>query len=166
MIPRKPQEPVRFDLPAVNVDRSPMEQFSEYLHGQGKRLTQQRRCILEMVYSHHDHFDAEELLDHLREAVRRNEVSRPTVYRTLSELVEAGILRRTQITLNGRRIYEHLYAYPKHDHLLCERCERLIEFHSEELPRIAKQVADVRRFLLRGHRLVIVGICRECQELQ
>lgn len=152
-----------FDLPEVSVELSPEERFSDYLRRQGKRFTQQRRLVLETVYSHHDHFDAEELLDHMREAVLRRKVSRPTIYRTLSELVEAGILRRMQMTLQGRRMYEHKYAYPSHDHLLCEHCDRLIEFHSEEIQRIAALAAESHDFGMHGHRMVVVGVCHECQ---
>jgi Fur family ferric uptake transcriptional regulator len=151
-----------FDLQRVDVEFSPEQQFSEYLHTQGKRVTQQRRRILETIYSHHDHFDAEELLDHLRGAAARGEVSRATVYRTLAELVEAGILRRVQVEANGRSLYEHQYAYPAHDHLICEVCNRLIEFHAEELERIGRLAAKSHRFKMRGHRMVVVGICREC----
>jgi Fur family ferric uptake transcriptional regulator len=152
-----------FRLPEVEVELSPEEQFSEFLRSQGKRITRQKRRILEAIYSHHDHFDAEDLLEHLHEAVTRREVSRPTVYRTLSELVDAGILRRMQVKLNGRSLYEHRYAYPSHDHLLCEACNRLIEFHSEELERIGGLVAKSHRFKLHNHRMIIVGICHECR---
>jgi Fur family ferric uptake transcriptional regulator len=153
---------IGFELPEVEVALSPEERFTEYLRARRKRVTRQRRRVLEAIYSHHDHFDAEELLDHLRDAVRRGEVSRPTVYRTLSELVEAGILRRVQVKANGPSLYEHQYAYPAHDHLICEVCSRLIEFHSEELERIGGLAAKSHGFKMRGHRMVVVGICREC----
>lgn len=152
------------DLPEVEVESTPEQRFSEYLHTQGKRITRQRRRILEAIYSHHDHFDAEELLEHLREVMARGEVSRPTVYRTLSELVEAGILRRMQVKLNGRSLYEHQYAYPRHDHLLCETCSQLIEFHSEDLERIGALAAKRHRFKMHGHRMIVIGVCEKCQE--
>ncbi len=155
-----------FDLPEVSVELSPEQRFLEYLRRHGKRLTQQRRLVLETVYSHHDHFDAEELLDRLREAMLRREVSRPTVYRTLSELVDAGILRRMYVAIHGRRMYEHQYAYPSHDHLLCERCDRLIEFHSEEIQRIASRAAKSHGFGMQGHRMVVVGVCQNCLALK
>lgn len=152
----------RFELPEASVTLSPVERFSEYLRSQGKRFTSQRRRILETVYNHHEHFDAEELFEQIREGMSYGEVSRPTIYRTLSELVDAGILRRMQVTLQGRRVYECQYAYPLHDHLLCEQCNRLIEFHSEEFERIANLVAESHRFEMHGHCLVVAGLCEQC----
>src|SRR3990172_3764559 len=117
-----------FSLRSVAVPLTPAERFSQFLQSTGKRITQQKRLIVEQVFSHHDHFDADELLDHLRPLVAQRKVSRPTVYRTLAELVEAGMLRK--MALGGRSVYEHEYGYPSHDHLYCQQCNRLLEFHS------------------------------------
>ena len=94
-------------------------------------MTSQRQIIVNEVFSHHDHFDAEDLMYHLRERISSREVSRPTVYRTLGELVEAGLLRR--MVLRDRYVYEHEYGYPEHDHLYCQSCHQLFEFHTEAL---------------------------------
>ena len=151
-----------YSLPSVEVNLSPAERFSQFLRSEGKRLTPQRGIILEEVFSHHDHFDADELIEHLRERIARREVSRPTVYRTLSELLDAGLLRK--MTLNNRSVYEHDYGYPSHDHLHCEICNKLIEFHCEELERLRDAVAREHGFQVRGHRLFVSGVCRECRE--
>src|SRR5262245_5316823 len=118
-----------FALGQVEVALSPLERFEEYLQSRGKRMTQQRRAIVQEVFRHHEHFNADELCDQLTKA--KGDVSRPTVYRTLNELDDAGLLRK--IPLAGRRVYEHDYGYPQHDHLYCEKCQKLIEFQSDEL---------------------------------
>lgn len=151
-----------YSLPSIEVNLPPPERFSQFLRSQGKRLTPQRRIILTEVFSHHDHFDADELIEHLRERIARREVSRPTVYRTLSELLDAGLLRK--MTLNNRSVYEHDYGYPSHDHLHCDICNKLIEFHCGELERIRDAVAKEYGFQVRGHRLFVSGVCRECRE--
>jgi len=150
-----------FALGPVRVGRTPLEQFAAFLQSQGKRLTLQRRLIVEQVFSHHDHFDVEELLDHLKHLISKRKVSRPTVYRTLSELVEAGMLRK--MTLHGRAVYEHEYGYPSHDHLYCQICNRLIEFQSEELERIRDAVGREYDFEVVEHRMFISGICAKCR---
>jgi Fur family transcriptional regulator, ferric uptake regulator len=106
-----------FALSAVKVSSSPQERFSEYLQSKGKRITQQRRALIDHVFERHDHFDADELIANLARVDLGGKVSRPTVYRTLNELVEAGLLRR--MNLGGRAVYEHDYGYPQHDHLHC-----------------------------------------------
>ena len=150
-----------FSLGPVQIKLSPVEQFARFLQSQGKRVTQQRRLIVEQVFSHHDHFDADELMSHLQELIAERKVSRPTVYRTLSELVEAGLLRK--MTLGGRSVFEHEYGYPSHDHLFCQICNKLIEFHSDALERLRDKVACQYHFQVLGHRMFVTGICSECR---
>src|SRR3972149_722637 len=137
-----------FSLGSVRVKLSPIEQFGSFLERKGKHLTKQRRLIVEQIFSHHDHFDAEELMDHLGLLLAQRKLSRPTVYRTLAELVEAGLLR--QMALSGPGVHEHDYGYPRHDHLYCQLCNKLIEFHSAELERIRDAVAAAHRFQVSG----------------
>ena len=149
-----------FALNAVEVSSSPQDRFSEYLQSRGKRITQQRRSLIDYVFSRHEHFDADELIESLSRIEGEQRVSRPTVYRTLNELVEAGLLRR--MNLGGRAVYEHDYGYPQHDHLHCTMCDRLIEFQSDELVRLREEVAREHHFRVSGHRLIIAGVCKEC----
>ncbi len=152
-----------YSLRSVQVTLPPLARFTQFLQARGKRVTEQRRLIVEMIYSHHAHFDADELMGHLQDLIARRKISRPTVYRTLSEVVEAGLLRK--MTLGRRRVYEHDYGYPRHDHLHCEMCNKLIEFHSEDLERIRDAVAREHEFQIIGHRMFISGICADCRKL-
>lgn len=151
-----------YSLGPVEVALSPSERFSEFLQSRGKRLTQQKQVLLQTIFKRHEHFDADDLLDELRQDPGGKKVSRPTVYRTLKDLVDAGILR--QMNLKGRAVYEHDYGYPQHDHLHCEKCDKLIEFQSEELKRIREAVGQQHRFRVTGHRLIINGVCEECSQ--
>ena len=149
-----------FSLGTVTVSSSPQERFSEFLQSKGKRITQQRRILIDFVFKRHDHFDAEELILNLAQQPEGSKVSRPTVYRTLNELVDAGLLRR--MNLRGRAVYEHDYGYPQHDHLHCTICDKLIEFQSEELKELREAVAVEKNFRVSGHRLIISGVCSDC----
>jgi Fur family transcriptional regulator, ferric uptake regulator len=151
-----------YSLGSVRVTLTPIEQLGGFLQRSGKHLTQQRRMIVEQVFSHHDHFDAEELMEHLGPLLAERKLSRPTVYPTLAELVEAGLLRK--LPLAGRAIYEHEYGYPQHDHLYCQNCNRLIEFKSDQLEGICDSVAKSHDFQVSGHRMFIMGLCAECRK--
>ncbi len=150
---QKPLEP-------LDVALSPQERFEEYLQSKGLRQTGQRRHLVEIVFSQHEHFDAEELIERLPRRGDPKYVSPATVYRTLREFVDAGLLRSFQ--LDGRTVYEHDYGYPQHDHLYCTRCRKLFEFQSEELMRIRDEVAGECGFRVSGHRMIIQGVCRDC----
>jgi Fur family ferric uptake transcriptional regulator len=149
-----------FSLGEVQVSLSPKERFDEYLQSRGKRTTQQRRALVDFIFQRHDHFNADELIDAYSANHKGEKVSRPTVYRTLDQLVEAGLLRK--MTLSGRAVYEHDYGYPQHDHLYCQICDKLIEFNSDELSDIRDAVAREHNFRVTGHRLIISGVCDDC----
>lgn len=147
-------------LENVEVSQTPIERFEEYLLSRGLRKTEQRRFLVEQVFSRHEHFDADQLIDQLPRKGEPNYVSRPTVYRTLKEFVDAGLLRRFE--LNGRSVYEHDYGYPEHDHFYCVQCHRLLEFQSEQLMQLRDEIAREHRFRVRSHRLIIHGVCHDC----
>jgi Fur family ferric uptake transcriptional regulator len=119
--------------------------------------------LVDHVFSRHEHFDADELIDQLNRKTRgADRVSRATVYRALDELVEAGLLRK--MSLGSRSVYEHDYGYPQHDHLHCTQCDDLIEFRSDELLALREAVGREYGFRVTGHRLTISGVCRSCAD--
>ena len=153
-----------FSLGPIKTPLAPLERFAQFLQSRGKRITAQRRLIVQQVFSHHDHFDADELMAHLQTQIAGRKLSRPTVYRTLAELVEASLLRK--MDLGGRGVIEHDYGYPRHDHLHCEICNQLFEFQSDALERLRDTVAQKHHFQVLGHRMFITGICANCRKRQ
>ena len=137
-----------------------IERFEEFLQSKGKRVTRQRKVLVEQVFRQHDHFDADHLLAELAQVAGTRKVSRPTVYRALAQLVEAGLLRK--MTLDGRAVYEHDYGYPQHDHLHCQKCDKLIEFSSESLRTLREAVGREHGFRVTGHRFIVTGVCADC----
>ena len=149
-------------LTPVKVAVTPEERFDDYLQSRGMRHTEQRRTLLKVVFAEHEHFDADQLLERLPAKGDLGYVSRPTVYRTLTEFVDAGLLRKFE--LDGRSVYEHDYGYPKHDHFYCTKCESLIEFQSDEILRLASEVSQEHKFQAKSHRLIIQGVCEKCRK--
>jgi Fur family ferric uptake transcriptional regulator len=147
-------------LGRVPVALSPRERFVEYLQSRGMRVTQQRLALVDQVFSRHEHFDADQLMEQLPSSGKPGYVSRPTVYRTLGEFVDAGLLRK--FVLNGRSVYEHDYGYPQHDHFHCTECNKLFEFENDKLQQLRDELAREHRFRVSSHRLIITGICEQC----
>ena len=65
-----------FTLGTVEVALKPVERLEEYLQSKGKRVTQQRRMLVEQVFSRHEHFDADNLLAELQKQLGPKKVSR------------------------------------------------------------------------------------------
>jgi len=149
------------DLEPVNVSVSPAEKYREFLSTKGLRMTPERSIIVEEIFSSHEHFDAEQLIQRL---VRRSDgtrVSRSTIYRSIALLEEAGLIRKIA-RQEDRDLYEHDYGYPQHDHLICNRCGELIEFHNQQISELLDQIARDAGFRMEGHRLEVSGLCRNC----
>ena len=150
------------ELTSVEVAVSPAEKFREYLATRGKRLTRERETIVAEVFSSHEHFDIDELVSRVSHRTDGKRVSRATVYRTLNDMVKAGLLRKVARTHN-REVYEHDYGYPQHDHLYCKQCHQLFEFHNEEIVKLRDAIAGDQNFRVSGHRFIITGVCEECR---
>ena len=147
-------------LPAVSVSQTPEEKFREYLASRSRpqRYTDQQRDMVRFIFSQHHHFDADQLIDMMKK--ESFEVSRATVYRTLTKLVDSGLLRKLE--LGPRMCYEHDYGYPQHEHLQCGQCNKMIEFQSPALETALREVARQHRFNASGHTLIIRGVCADC----
>jgi Fur family ferric uptake transcriptional regulator len=147
-------------LPAVAVSQSPEEKFREYLASRRRpqRYTEQQRRMVTYIFSQHNHFDADQLIDAMK--VAGLVVSRATVYRTLAKLVDAGLLRKLE--LGPRMCYEHDYGYPQHEHLQCGKCGKMIEFQSPALETALREVCRQNQFNASGHTLIIRGTCSDC----
>lgn len=133
----------------------------DYLRGRGLRSTRARRRILREVFSAEDHFSADQLLDRLRAKGER--VSRASIYRTLALLVDGGFVaahefNRTQL------LYEPMLGQDHHDHLICRRCHRIVEFENEEIERLQEEIAAAHGFVLRDHSLELYGDCSDCRD--
>lgn len=147
-------------LPAVEVSQSPEEKFREFLASRPRpqRFTGQQRDMVRYIFSQHNHFDAEQLIDDMKRAGTR--VSRATVYRTLTKLVDAGLLRRLEF--GTRMFYEHDYGYPQHEHLYCLKCGQVIEFLNPALEALIRDVCREHSFQSNGHTFIIRGLCSDC----
>lgn len=148
------------ELQAIAVSQSPEDKFREYLGSRVRpqRYTEQQRDMVRYIFSQHNHFDAEQLIDDMKGAGFR--VSRATVYRTLAKLVDAGLLRRLEV--GSRCFYEHDYGYPQHEHLYCQQCNKMIEFQNPAIEELLSAVCREHGFQSQGHTFIIRGICSDC----
>lgn len=133
--------------------------FREFLRDRGLKYTGERRKIVQAVMRTDEHFEAEQLFLTMRQEAQR--VGKATVYRTLKLLVECGIVKEVHFS-NKQVHYEHTYGQDPHDHLVCRRCGRIIEFDAGEVVRLRTLIAAERRFHALSHRFQILGLCEAC----
>ena len=137
-----------------------IQQFSKYLESNALRLTSERRNILEQVFAYDDHFRADDLLIRMRQ--NGYTASRATIYRTLPLLVKSGLLTEV-IDAQKQSHYEHIHSRQEHAHLICLRCNKIIEFTNPEIDKLQKGICDLNQFKPIKFRNEILGYCGECQ---
>jgi len=151
-------ESPHFPRGGVEPDPARVERlFEDFVRSRGLKLTAQRRRILKKVFSNHGHFTAEQMY----EQVRRLRISRATVYRTLSLLVEGHFLECLDLG-QDRKFYEHILGHEHHDHLICTACDTVIEFQEPRIEALQEQVGRRNGFLIQDHSLRLFGLCPAC----
>jgi Fur family peroxide stress response transcriptional regulator len=99
---------------------SSVDHLCEQLKAKGRRLTPQRRAIIQALLEDDSHPTAEQIFARVREDMP--DMSHATVYNTLRELVEMEVLRELDLGL-GERHYD--FNTENHAHLICLGCGRV-----------------------------------------
>ena len=117
-------------------------------------MTEQRRIIARVLADSADHPDVEELYRRCAEIDQHISIS--TVYRTVKLFEDSGIISRHDFR-EGRARYEQI-PDAHHDHLINLRSGEVIEFQSEEIERLQKEVARKLGYKLVDHRLELYAV--------
>ncbi|HLC41979.1 MAG TPA: transcriptional repressor [Methylomirabilota bacterium] len=126
------------------------------LRDQGRRVTDQRRVILEMVRSTDTHPTAERVYHEVKKRVPR--VSLGTVYRNLKLLTEQGLLAE----LADGHYTRYDGKVGSHHHFRCSTCGRIFDLDEPLDRRLEERVASRTGFEVRDHRIEFFGRCAAC----
>ncbi len=137
-----------------------LERFEHLLKDRGLKFTYERKTIFEEVCHLKNHFDADSLYERFKNKGLR--ISRDTVYRTMPLLLESGVVQKSVGRGHGD-FYEHTSSKGHHDHMVCVRCGKVIEFQCEEIETLQEKVCRDYKFQLVFHDHRLFGACRDCQ---
>ena len=129
----------------------------------GLKVTLPRIKILELLESaENHHMSAEDVYRAL--ADHGEDVGLATVYRVLTQFEQAGIVERHNFE-NNLSVFE-IVQDEHHDHLVCDVCGKIVEFHNALIEEEQFKVAEAHNFKLSGHSLVLYGVCDspDCQK--
>ncbi|MFO8034768.1 MAG: transcriptional repressor [Candidatus Bipolaricaulota bacterium] len=136
-----------------------IERFTRFLRASRFNVTEARRRVAHEALCMEGHFEAAELWARLQKS---SNISFSTVYRTLSLLVQAGLLR--VIDLGDPHAHFEAADEAHHEHLVCSRCGHVVEVEDESLNQAIGEVARVRGFQPEGHSLRVFGLCKKCRQ--
>jgi Fur family ferric uptake transcriptional regulator len=139
--------------------REAERKFAEFLSQKSLKYTPQRRTVLAEAFRATGHFTADELFELARKHDRT--LSKATLYRTLALLRQSGLLEEQDFG-NGRRSYERLLQRHHHDHLICIRCKKILEFENDAIEKLQEEEAGRRGFKIVFHTHKLFGFCSQC----
>lgn len=125
----------------------------------GRRLTSQRRLILDVVKACDEHLEAEAIHDRAKR--RAPDLSLATVYRTLALLKEMGLVEEHRLG-EGHSHYEAVQEQP-HYHFTCRRCGKVIEFDSPLIAAVKRDLCEREGVEISRSHLHFIGCCKDCQ---
>ena len=124
----------------------------------GLKVTLPRVKILQLLEgSDKRHVSAEDVYKMLLE--NGEEIGLATVYRVLTQFEAAGLVCRHHF--EGVQSVFELARGGHHDHIVCIKCGKVVEFMDEVIEERQRAIAEKNGFSIEDHALVIYGDCND-----
>lgn len=134
---------------------------SQDLKRVGLKATLPRLRIIQLLEnSPQRHLSAEDVYKALLDT--GEDVGLATVYRVLTQFEAAGLVIRHHFD-GGLSVFE-LNEGCHHDHLVCIKCGKIVEFLDKTIEKQQLTIAKQQGFEITDHCLYIYGICPSCQK--
>ncbi len=133
--------------------------LARYLEEHHLKHTKQREAILDVFLKAAGHVTSEDIYKAVRD--EHPNVGYTTVYRTMNLLCEAGLASERHFD-EGITRYE--IEHEHHDHLVCVKCGRIIEFECAMIEATQDEIAERYHFRVLRHRHELYGHCESCRE--
>ena len=134
--------------------------YNEFLSKHNLKSTRQRAIIFESFIKTKKHVSAEQFCSIIKKI--DSSVGQATIYRMLKLLVESGIASKLEIG-NSVPLYELNMEQDHHDHLICENCQKCIEFNDHRIEELQVEIAATYGFQLTSHQMQLYGLCSDCR---
>ncbi len=87
------------------------------------------------------------------------------VRETMKLMCRFGFAHKSDFDNSAIR-YEHRHLGQHHDHMICTKCRKIVEFTEERLEELQIKVAAAHGFHMLQHKMEIYGICAACLKAQ
>lgn len=132
--------------------------MSQQIRKAGLKVTGPRMKILDIMEketsSNDKHLSAEDVYKILLKA--DEDIGLATVYRVLTQFEQAGILKRHNF--EGNHSVFEIDSGDHHNHLICVKTGKVVEFYDEIIARRQKEIAEEHGFSLDDHSLILYGV--------
>ncbi|PRR81030.1 Fur family transcriptional regulator [Clostridium vincentii] len=138
--------------------------FKKIIENSGYKFTRQKQYVLKTLINADIHLNAKEIY----EIVKEDSVSLTTVYRTLKNFKELGIIK--EINANDTNYYEMkiFSGKPLNLHLTCNQCNSIIDIDSRSLNLeyllLNNKLEKENNLQIYDSNIMFIGLCSECLE--
>jgi Fur family ferric uptake transcriptional regulator len=131
----------------------------ERLRQAGYKVTHARLTVLQVIEALGGHVTSAQVLDGVNQI--DSGIGRASVFRTLDLLTRLGIIRPTYLESSSTPKYV-LMPDGHHHHVICTRCNRVIEFDDCGLEAMTQALETRLNIHIHGHLLEFYGECENC----
>jgi len=142
-----------------HIHRQEKQQFKKLFKQEYIDDFEDRFNILEVFLQTEKHLTSSELIKLLEE--NGYDFEPDFIRDTLKLMVRFGFAKKNRFN-NGPVRYEHMHLGQHHDHMICTKCRKIVEFREDRLEDLQVQIAAANGFHMLQHKMEIYGICSEC----
>jgi Fur family ferric uptake transcriptional regulator len=133
--------------------------FESLLETDGHDRVKDRLTIIDVFLGTEGHMTLEEMNQLLRE--KGYDFEPEFVRQCMNRMVDFGFAQKKQFEDQPIR-YEHRHLGRHHDHLICTKCGKIVEFADQYLEKLQVDIAAEHGFHMLQHRMDIYGLCSQC----
>jgi len=134
-------------------------QFKRLFEREGIDQVQDRMAILGVFLGFERHVSLKDFMNLLEK--EGYDFEPDFVKKTLSLMCRYGFASKKKFQ-GEPTLYEHRHLGLHHDHLICTKCHKILEFENEQMEELQVQIAAVHGFHVLQHKMEIYGLCADC----
>ncbi|MCZ6132879.1 transcriptional repressor [Campylobacter ureolyticus] len=100
------------------------------------------------------------MIKEIYEKQEKNSVNISTIYQIINLLEEKNLIKSINLK---NVIYYELENGLRHDHLVCIKCGKIVEFIDESFSSLEQNLGKIYEFNVDGRILILQGVCKKCQ---
>ncbi len=139
-----------------------IDKLKTIIKEKGLKYTKQREVVFETILNCKKHLSAEELYHIILEKYPNEKIGIATVYRALVFLEESNLISSISLDKETKKFETSFKKH--HDHLICVKCNKIIEFINEKIEKEQEKIAKENGFKLLNHTMHLYGVCKDCND--
>ncbi|MDR2635744.1 MAG: transcriptional repressor [Campylobacteraceae bacterium] len=140
-----------------------LEKVDFTLKSLGLNYSQNRTFVLHVLYHSDKHLSIKDIADKIDETFSCK-LSQTTVYNIVNLFEKLQVVNSLSLPNAQKQKFYEINASYHHDHLICKKCYKIIEFYDSNLEHLQDSFCASQNFTLLSHSLVLFGLCEECQK--